>query len=167
MLKNLFRSRRDLEIEKSPRNPARSKPLRKDVVTYVIQPHLEFDIYWKDTGDVGIGPTVAVYIYEKEVLRFDCFGPDKGHYHIFTEYEDGSKNDRIFWRESSRIDQISRTIWDLEKNLDTLIQLVSDGRIRQFQINHSALQSKLPIVRNQLEDHLKLVQNHIAEKNLG
>lgn len=167
MLRDLFQFRRDLGIKEIPRNPARSKPLRKDVVTQVIQPNLELDIYWKDTGDVGIGPTVAVYIYEKEVLRFDCFGPDKGHYHIFTEYEEGQKNDRIFWRESSRIDQISRTLWDLEKNLDTLIQLVSDVRIRQFQINHSALESKLPIVRNHLEAHLKLVENHIVNKSPG
>lgn len=166
MLKLFSPGKRTLGIDEIPRNPARSKALRRDVVTEVIQPHLEFDIYWKDTGDVGAGPTVAVYIYEKEVLRFDCFGPDKGHYHIFTDYEESHKNDRILWRESSRTDQISRTLWDLEKNLVTLIQLVPDVRIRRFQVDQSALQERLPVVRNHLETHLKLVEDHIANKNV-
>jgi len=142
----------------------RSKPLRKDVQTVTIQEGLEFDIYWKDTGKVGIGPTVAVYAKQREVLRFDCFGPDLGHFHIFNR-SDRPKDpaDRLFFHEESRAAQIDRTLWELENNLASYLQLHSDPAIRNMVLEKDMVTSKIQTVDSILRSNLRKVNKYLAE----
>ena len=150
------------------RNPARSKPLRRDVQSVVCQDDLEFDVYWKDTGEVGMGPTVAVYVYEIEFLRFDCFGANKGHFHIFAGQEtDSPGGERIWWREETRTQQIDRTLWELEFNLQNFLNLANDISIRRFKIDREALLNCLPKIRTNLQLHLGTVKSIIDNRSSG
>ena len=164
MFKRLFN--RDNILTIKVKNPARSKPLRRDVKTIICQSGLEFDIYWKDTGKVGIGPSVAVYVEEFEFLRFDCFGAEKGHFHIFASRSDqGRGGDRIWWREQSREQQIERTLWELENNLQNFFGLAEDDGIRNFQVDTGAVSKSLTQVRSNLQLHLIAISDLISFKN--
>lgn len=80
--------------------------LRKDLYKIDIDTDISLLVFHKDIISVGFGPAISLYINDVEFFKFDCFGPEKGHYHIL----DG---DRIFFSEKSVIDQIARSITDL------------------------------------------------------
>ena len=62
--------------------------VRKDVEIIPIQPNLELVVYWK-VLQVGRGPALILQAYGKEVLKFDCFGRDDGHFHVAPNYGNG------------------------------------------------------------------------------
>ncbi len=147
------------------RNPERSKPMRKDVHTIILQPNVEFDTYWKDTGKVGAGPTVAIYAYEIEILRFDCFGALKGHYHVFSDLcNKQSDEHRISFKETTREEQIDRTIWEIENNLLSLIRLIANNRIRSIEIDRNSLKNIIPQLKKSLEKQHERVSSHLKQK---
>ena len=156
-------SKPDGAIERDQK--ARSKPLRKDVRTIEVQEGLEFDVYWKDTGKIGIGPAVAVYVCLREVLRFDCFGPDLGHFHIFNgpEQPKGERH-RIFFQEDSRPDQIQRTIWEIKNNLGSYLQLHSDLRIKNFPIDQKGIKGNMNQLEAILMSHKETVEEYMCRK---
>ena len=49
--------------------------IRKDVLKIDIQENAYFLVYHKNI-DIGFGPTVGLYLYNIEYLKFDCFGQD-------------------------------------------------------------------------------------------
>lgn len=163
-LSSFFRKRKSPEELAADRDQkGRSKPLRKDVQTVTIQEGLEFDIYWKDTGKVGIGPTVAVYAKQREVLRFDCFGADLGHFHIFNRTDRPKATaDRLFFQEESRVAQIDRTLWELENNLASYLQLHSDPGIRNMLLERETVTSKIQTIASILRSHLEKVDRYLA-----
>ena len=55
--------------------------LRKDLLNIKVIEDVYFQVYWK-VLEHGKGPAVILYVNRKEVLKFDCFGKDKGHFHI-------------------------------------------------------------------------------------
>jgi hypothetical protein len=55
--------------------------VRKDVEIISIQLNLELVVYWKVLR-IGKGPVVTLRAYGNEVLKFDCFRKDDGHYHV-------------------------------------------------------------------------------------
>ena len=75
---------------------------KHDLVEYPIQEDVLLQVYWRD--DVGgRGPAASLYVYDDEIMRFDCFGGDNGHCHFNLRqtrgrrwmYPEGSFQDHI------------------------------------------------------------------------
>ena len=70
---------------------------------------------------VGPGPGASIYIRDDEVMRFDCFGSDLGHYHFNIRqakfFVNGEKT-RIFFPEGTVQDHIDQAAVQLRRNLD-------------------------------------------------
>lgn len=113
---------------REPRN-GQKKRVRNDVEIIPIQAGLKFEVYWKILK-IGKGPALILKSRGKEVMKFDCFGKDKGHYHVAPHY-----NFRIFFPEEKAIDQIKRTSLELRNNAQKYIALQTDERIKQIKID--------------------------------
>jgi len=109
--------------------------IRKDVVKLNIQENAYFLVYHKDI-DIGFGPTVALYIYEKEFLKFDCFGPKYGHYHILNQQE------RIYFKEQTVAEQIAKALYELN-NVMPYLTSCSNINIKNFELNMFELKAHL------------------------
>ena len=116
--------------------------VRKDVVKLNIQQNAYFLVYHKNL-DIGFGSTVALYIYEKEFLKFDFFGSVNGHYHILN------KKERIYFNEQTVTEQIAKAIYELN-NILPYLESCTNTNIRNFQIDMFELKSKLLIVEQLL-----------------
>ena len=64
-----------LDLDTGPLN----RPI-DDVVMIPVQPNSYLAAYFKRYGP-DVGPGVSLYVFENEILRFDCFGAGRGHYH--------------------------------------------------------------------------------------
>jgi len=128
--------------------------LRKDVTNLKIQDDVYFQVYWKELA-IGKGPAVILYIYNKEILKFDCFGKEKGHYHVDFYKLNGSKEDRIFFIENRASEQIERTVFELNTNLNYYLQRNKDHRIRDVHIEQNNLEKALVLVKSKMIEFLR------------
>ena len=133
------------------RNPPK---LRKDVTNIKIQDDVYFQVYWKELP-IGKGPAVILYIYNKEILKFDCFGKEKGHYHIDFYKLNGAKENRIFFLEHSALEQIDRTVFELRTNLNYYLQRNKYQRIRDVHIEQNNLEKALVLVKSKMIEFLR------------
>jgi hypothetical protein len=111
---------------------------RNDTECFKVDDKVKFKVFWKNIA-IGVGPAVCLFIYNKEVLKFDCFGPNKGHFHITTVHpwklNNKRRETRIFMMEQDIAAQIERSIFELDKNLHYYLQRHPDPRIRYHNIN--------------------------------
>ncbi len=144
--------KRFLKLFKKPinKNHLKNPPkLRKDVTNLKIQDDVYFQVYWKELA-IGKGPAVILYIYNKEVLKFDCFGKEKGHYHVDFYKQNGTKENRIFFTENRASKQIERTVFELNTNLDYYLQRSKDQCIRDIYIEKNNLEEALVPVKSKM-----------------
>ena len=114
-----------------------------DVVIYPIQDHAYLAVYWKDLP-IGKGPCVSLYVHDKEILKFDCFGEDRGHYHTNLIQPIPIVNDpegRIYFMERTVKEQIERSIFEIEKNISYYLKNNPYSRIKFFEIDRSRLET--------------------------
>ena len=127
--------------------------IRKDVVKLDIQNNAYFLIYHKNI-DIGFGPTVALYIYDKEFLKFDCFGSLEGHYHILN------KQERIYFKEQTVAQQIAKAIYELQ-NVSPYLACCTNIEIKSFQFDIAILTAKLVTVEQLLIDYENKYYAHL------
>ena len=60
--------------------------MHQDEVIFKIQEDVLFQVYWKSLP-IGTGPAVILKAFGQEILKFDCFGKEKGHFHVAPNYE--------------------------------------------------------------------------------
>lgn len=143
------------------RNNTRVNPpsLRKNVVNHEIQDNVWFQVYWK-VLELGRGPAVILYIFDIAVLKFDCFGKDKGHYHV-DMYKlgglNGVREKRVFLHEDTALKQIDRAVFELRTNLRFYLQHNPDVRIRNIEIDRKRFESALARVRLNMIKFLETV----------
>jgi len=128
--------------------------LRKDVTNLKIQDDVYFQVYWKELA-IGKGPAVILYIYNKEILKFDCFGKEKGHYHVDFYKLNGTKKNRIFFTENRASEQIEKTVFELNTNLNYYLQRNKDHRIRDVHIEQNNLEKALVLVKSKMIEFLR------------
>jgi hypothetical protein len=104
-------------------SPAPQNLIRKDLQIIPIEENLKLLVYWK-VLEIGKGPAVILQAFDKEILKFDCFGKSKGHFHIAPHYDF-----RIFFFEESVPEQISRTLSELRLNGLRYLKMQADPRI--------------------------------------
>jgi hypothetical protein len=118
--------------------PVYNLEARNDTECFKVSDKVKFKVFWKNIS-IGGGPAVCLFIYNKEVLKFDCFGPNKGHFHITTvhpwKFNNKRRETRIYMMEQNIAAQIERSIFELNKNLHYYLQRHPDPRIRYHNIN--------------------------------
>ena len=107
--------------------------VRQDVEWIAIQPDVNLKVYWK-VLPIGKGPAVSLYIFEFQILRFDCFGATDGHFHLFLGWPSPTSEDRIWLPEPNATAQVDRTMFELTKNLTYYLQRHNDERVRHLQL---------------------------------
>lgn len=68
------------------------------------------EVYWV-SEPVGPGPGASVYVLGDEVMRFDCFGSDLGHYHFNvrqSRFVPNGESTRIYFSPGSVEDHIRK-----------------------------------------------------------
>lgn len=106
----------------SGRDLDRTFPDRRDLKRYSISPEVCIDVYWKHVNQVGDGTALSLYVLGHEVLKFDCLGPDDGHFHAEFMSPDKPRESRLFFAEKSHAAQIDRTLFELLHNVPYYLQ---------------------------------------------
>lgn len=128
---------------------------KHDLVEYPIQEDVLLQVYWRD--DVGgRGPAASLYVYDDEIMRFDCFGGNNGHCHFNLRQTHGR---RWMYPEGSFQDHIQQSLFDLQTNLTFCIKTHQDARIQKIQIAQESLEQ----AARKMETHLL----NFAEKLQG
>jgi hypothetical protein len=127
--------------------PIKTIVTHEDEVILKIQDEVLFQVYWKSLK-IGTGPAVILKAYEQEIMKFDCFGKGKGHYHIAPNYDF-----RIYFVEETIIGQIHRTIQELEINGLRYLKLQKDSKIKALDLNLPEYKKTLKLVEATLMQH--------------
>jgi hypothetical protein len=112
---------------------------RRDLVRYRIMENADLVVYWK-VLKIGKGPAAALYVFGREVLRFDCFG-ENGHFHARLDEAEKGRVDRRFFNERTVPEQIERSSKELTCNLHCYMAASKDPRIRDVEINRESLEN--------------------------
>ena len=121
-------------------NPVKRMGLKE----FPICENLSFLVYWK-TLKIGKGPAVILKAFDKEILKFDCFGEKDGHYHIAPNY-----GFRIYFFEETVMDQVDRTVAELKINGLKYLSLQKEPEIRNLKPSLSDYNSALDSVEKLL-----------------
>jgi hypothetical protein len=118
--------------------PVHNLKARNDKQCFKVDDRVILSVFWKNIP-IGCGPAICLFSHNKEVLKFDCFGPGKGHFHITTthpwKWNNKGRETRLYFKEQQITDQIERSIFELDKNLHYYLQRHPDPRIRYHKIN--------------------------------
>ncbi len=146
------------EVRQRLKGLYRPRPLRScrsyihDVRRHAIQDQIFMEVYWV-APPVGPGPGASIYIRDDEVMRFDCFGADLGHYHFNVRqakfFPDGETT-RIFFPAGTVQDHIENAVVQLRRNLDYGRGMNTDARIRAVRIDQRAVDQAAAWMRDQL-----------------
>ena len=128
---------------------------RKDIVILPLGNNANLEVYWRE-DKLGIGPAASVYIYNREVLRFDCFGEEEGHFHISTPYKGSIASDRIYYTEKNVEDQIDRTFFEIKTNIFSYINMHPSKRIRGIQLDKKNLENSAIEMKKIMLDYYRI-----------
>jgi hypothetical protein len=113
--------------------PVYNLKARNDMQCFKVDDKVNLSVFWKNIP-IGCGPAICLFSHGKEILKFDCFGPSKGHFHITTvhpwKWNNLGRETRLYFIEQEITDQIERSIFELDKNLHYYLQRHPDPRIR-------------------------------------
>ena len=122
--------------------------IRKDIHRIDIQDNLYFLVFHKDIN-IGFGAAASLYINKFEYLKFDCFGENNGHYHIY----DNITNDTIYFTEKTCEEQIARTCSELINNINIFLAKSKRKCIKNFKIDMEKFVKKIEDVRNKMLEY--------------
>lgn len=146
--------KRILRLFKKKNHLLNPPKLRKDVLNIKVQEDVYFQVYWK-VLEIGKGPAVILYIFSREVLKFDCFGKAKGHFHVAGYKLNGSTGKRIYFKEESAYEQIEWTVHELKTNHSHYLQKNKNKRIRELHIDQKDLESAIVSVRSKMIEFIE------------
>jgi glycosyltransferase involved in cell wall biosynthesis len=116
-----------------------------------VQQDIRVEVYWI-AAKLASGPAASVYVFDDEVMRFDCFGSGRGHMHL------NLKQSRLipggggaFIRISGGTqDDIDRAYFDLNHNLEYCLRLNRNPRVRKIRLNPERLSEAAGWMRDRL-----------------
>ena len=121
--------------------------MRKDIYKIYIQDNLYFLVFHK-TLDKGFGSAVSLYINDYEFMKFDCFGENKGHYHIYSKI-----NEEIFFTEKTCEEQIDKTCYFIT-NFTEFLNKSNRIDIKKFKIdNINHFVNKIDDIKNKMLEY--------------
>ena len=116
-----------------------------DLELVPIQTNSYFAVCFKRYG-TDVGPGVSLYIFENEVLRFDCFGNGRGHYHSLPCLSPYPSKDRINFKAETIEAQIDQTAEEIINNYPKHLSKHFRGRIRDFRFSQTQLETAVAVV---------------------
>lgn len=152
------------ELRQRFRSSLRPRSLRSqrdyigDLVTVPIQENVFMEIYWV-SEPVGPGPGASIYIHEDEVMRFDCFGSDLGHYHFNIRqscFVPAGELTRIFFPQGSIQDHIDNAVVQVCRNLDYGRGMNLDPKVRTVPIDQEAINHAADVMKKEM---MKIAEN--------
>ena len=136
-------------------------PDRRDVRRLVINEKLELHVFWKVLTR-GRGPSFSLFACGDEILRLDCFGAGEGHYHAQFYCPETPTRSRLFFFEQTASEQVKRSVFEINSNLDYYLQRHPRKCVRQLQIDadilHDACQKGQLIAQSYLSEVPELVE---------
>lgn len=140
--------------------PRRSSSHDPDgVTTVVVQPGISIEIYWIGPG-LGPGPSASLYVYKDEVMRFDCFGGSRGHFHLNltqSRYVSHGESARLYFPDGTIEDQVELARFELTRNFDYARRQNKSWMVRSLDIPQGRLESAACEMRSEM---LKMVGEH-------
>jgi hypothetical protein len=135
---------------------------RQDWMCHPLAPGVDLVTFWLDEriGGGGTGVCLSVFCHGFEVLRFDCFGGDRGHFHIttFTPWAIfGCDERRLRFPEGSTAEQVERALFEIRENLDFYLQLNPRRCVRKVRIDSATRRRACAAARERLHRHLASV----------
>jgi len=118
-----------------------SSPNVSDARSIILRNGVRLDVYWLRTSQ-GCGPAASLVAFGDEILRFDCFGPDRGHMHLNlkqTRGFQGGGTARLYFREPSIEEQVARSRFELETNLPYALTTNASARIRHLLLDREEI----------------------------
>lgn len=115
-------------------------PDRRDLASYKVQDGVRLDVFWKVLS-IGRGPAFSLFIHDEEVMRFDCFGPGEGHFHLALSAPGEPAESRLWFHEQNVRDQIDRSLFELSSNLDYFLERHPSSRVRGERIDPVQMKS--------------------------
>lgn len=109
-----------------------------DVRLISIQPDSYLAVYYK-RYDTGVGPGVSLYIHENEILRFDCFGKGRGHYHSLPCLSALPSDERIGFTAETIKSQVNETVEETTGNYAAHLGKHFRRNIRDFRFDQACL----------------------------
>lgn len=103
--------------------------IRKDIKVIRLESEMAIVVYWKMLTH-GKGPALVFKLKEQELLKFDCFGQGKGHFHICANH---SFEKRIMFMEKTAKEQVEKTMFELTHNLPAYMSIMNRGKISTSQ----------------------------------
>lgn len=122
--------------------------LRKDLYKIEIDSNVYLLVFHKMLP-IGFGSALSLYINNWEFLKFDCFGKEKGHFHIYS----GSKNKTIYFVETTCEEQIEKSIYEISTNLKTYLTNVNNSKIKNVSINYEKIKYCLQEAKNKMLEY--------------
>lgn len=110
------------------------------------------EVYWV-SEPVGPGPGASIYIKGDEVMRFDCFGSNLGHYHFNirqSKYVPAGELTRIYFPEGTVQDHIDNAVIQLRRNLDYGRGMNLDPQVRTVKLDQEAIDHSADVMRQDL-----------------
>ncbi|MEO0492616.1 MAG: hypothetical protein AAF081_04285 [Actinomycetota bacterium] len=120
---------------------------RRDEHLIEIQPGLALAVYWKVT-DLGTGPAVIVQTDAIELMKFDCFGGDGGHFHIAPWYQA-----RLAFLERTADEQITRALAEIRTNAAGYLHRHPRPEVAAIRLDPAALDTALARAEPLLRAH--------------
>jgi hypothetical protein len=113
--------------------PQQTSQARQDCVEIPIQDGAHLLAFHKDL-DFGRGPALSLYVHGLEVLKFDCFGPGVGHFHVQPH-----EATRLMMAERSMRGQVIRAVREIKINAELYVTWSTDASVGSFRFDKSAL----------------------------
>src|SRR3989338_335699 len=113
-----------------------------DVVIQPIQPNAYLAIYRKLYRNRWV-PGASLYLSNREVVRFDCFGKEAGHMHLNADQSKWAlrrQQKKLFFRESTVQAQMQRAAFELRTNVSRYLELHPRSEIQTFRLNQKHLE---------------------------
>jgi hypothetical protein len=110
------------------------------------------EVYWV-AEPVGPGPGASIYIHNDEVLRFDCFGSDLGHYHFNirqSRFVPSGELTRIYFPPGTVPEHIENAAMQFRRNLDYGRGMNLDPKVRGVKIDAAAIDRAAELMRREL-----------------
>ena len=146
--------------------PQAAPSVRKDVLRYEIQPGASLEVFWK-VLTIGRGPAVSLYVHGEEVLKIDCFGEGKGHYHVNARQWSRDLPgivQRIYLPEPTVEAQIERAVFELQRNASVCLQQNDDPRIRGFVLDPARLREATERMKATMLEYMRRVPQADAQE---
>lgn len=122
--------------------PRRSlRPTVSQLTEVRITEEIDMEVYWLMVNKEA-GPAASIYAFGDELMRFDCFGNENGHFHINMRqsklYPSGGSA-RIYLSKEGYAEQVREAGFWLSHNLKYCLTTNRSSRVRSLVVDAHTL----------------------------